>query len=115
MGNIAAFGAGQAQHLQALEHANRVRLARAEMKRRIAAGDLPAAEVILSCPWEAESMSISDVLMSQKRPRRVMRFLCEFPAMLATTFGCWSRIASASSVSGLWLKTRTQRSVVFNF
>ena len=67
MGNIASFSAGQAQHLQALEHANRVRLARAEMKRRIAAGDLPAAEVILSCPWEAESMSISDVLMSQKR------------------------------------------------
>jgi hypothetical protein len=67
MGNIASFSAGQAQHLQALEHANRVRLARAEMKRRIAAGDLQAAEVILSCPWEAESMSISDVLMSQKR------------------------------------------------
>jgi hypothetical protein len=67
MGNIATFSAGQAQHLQALEHANRVRLARADMKRRIAAGDLSAAEVILSCPWEAESMSISDVLMSQKR------------------------------------------------
>mgnify|MGYP003575844878 CR=1 FL=1 len=67
MGNIATLSAGQAQHLQALEHANRVRLARAEMKRRIAAGDLSAAEVILGCPWEAESMSISDVLMSQKR------------------------------------------------
>ncbi len=67
MGDIATLDAGQAQHLQALEHANRVRLARAEMKRRIAAGELPAAEVILSCPWEAESMSISDVLMSQKR------------------------------------------------
>jgi len=67
MGETVTLDAGQAQHLQALEHANRVRLARAEMKRQIAAGDLPAAEVILSCPWEAESMSISDVLMSQKR------------------------------------------------
>jgi hypothetical protein len=67
MGETATLDAGQAQHLQALEHANRVRLARAEMKRQIAAGDLPAAEVILGCPWEAESMSISDVLMSQKR------------------------------------------------
>jgi hypothetical protein len=67
MGEIATMDAGRAQHLRALEHANRVRLARAEMKRRIAAGDLSAAEVILSCPWEAESMSISDVLMSQKR------------------------------------------------
>jgi hypothetical protein len=67
MGNIATFSVDQAQHLRALEHANRVRLARAGMKRRIAAGDLSAAEVILSCPWEAESMSISDVLMSQRR------------------------------------------------
>jgi hypothetical protein len=37
------------------------------MKRRIAAGELSAAEVILSCPWQAHSMSISDLLMSQKR------------------------------------------------
>ena len=42
---------------------------------------------------------------------RVIRFLWLLPAMLATTFGCWSRMASASSVSGLWLKTTTQRSV----
>ena len=67
MGGIATLEDGRAQHLRALEHANRVRLARAEMKRQIAAGDLAAAEVILGCPWEAESMSISDVLMSQKR------------------------------------------------
>jgi hypothetical protein len=66
MGNTAMVGAGQ-QHLQALEHANRVRLARAVMKREVAAGELPAAEVILSCPWHAHSMSISDLLMSQKR------------------------------------------------
>ena len=67
MGETATLEASQAQHLRALEHANRVRLARAQMKRHIAAGELPAAEVILTCPWEAESMSISDVLMSQKR------------------------------------------------
>jgi hypothetical protein len=67
MGKSATFDAGQEQHLQALEYANRVRLARADMKRRIAAGELSAAEVILSCPWQAHSMSISDLLMSQKR------------------------------------------------
>ena len=66
MGEIATLDAGQ-QHLRALEHANRVRLARADMKRRIAAGELTAAEVVLTCPWQAESMSISDLLMSQKR------------------------------------------------
>ena len=68
MGKSATIDAGQEQqHLQALEYANRVRLARAGMKRRIAAGELSAAEVILSCPWQAHSMSISDLLMSQKR------------------------------------------------
>jgi hypothetical protein len=68
------------QHLRALEHANRVRLARARMKRRIASGELPVAEVILSSPWEAQSMKISELLMSQRRwgstrCRRVLRSL----------------------------------------
>jgi hypothetical protein len=67
MGNSAVVGANQEQHLRALEYANRVRLARARMKRMIGAGELSAAEVVLSCPWQAHSMSISDLLMSQKR------------------------------------------------
>ena len=67
MGKSATASAGQEQHLRALEYANRVRLARARMKRRIAAGELSASEVVLSCPWQAHSMSISDLLMSQKR------------------------------------------------
>ena len=67
MGNSATVDAGQEQHLQALEYANRVRLARAEMKRKVAAGELSAGEIILDSPWQANSMSISDLLMSQKR------------------------------------------------
>src|SRR4051794_17348879 len=67
MGKSATIDAGQEQHLQALEYANRVRLARARMKRKIAAGELAAGEVILSCPWQAHTMKISDLLMSQKR------------------------------------------------
>jgi hypothetical protein len=67
MGKSATVSAGQEQHLRALEYANRVRLARARMKRKIAAGELAASEVVLSCPWQAHSMSISDLLMSQKR------------------------------------------------
>ena len=58
--------AGQ-QHLRALEYANRVRLARADIKRRIAEGELSVAEVVLSCPWHAHSMSVSTLLTSQKR------------------------------------------------
>ena len=67
MGDSAIVDAGQEQHLRALEYANRVRLARAQMKHQIADGELTAAEVVLGCPWQAHSMSVSDLLMSQKR------------------------------------------------
>jgi len=55
------------QHLRALEHANEVRLARAELKREIAAQRVCAGEILLTRPWQAESMTISDLLMSQRR------------------------------------------------
>ena len=55
------------QHLRALEQANRVRLARAELKRRVASQATTVADVVLECPWEAESMELSDLLMSQRR------------------------------------------------
>jgi hypothetical protein len=55
------------QHMRALARANEVRLARASLKRRIAHGDITVEEVVLSSPWEAESMTISDLLMSQRR------------------------------------------------
>ena len=66
MGDTAMFQAAP-QHLKALEQANRVRLARAELKRQIAADETTAAEVVLECPWEADSMELSDLLMSQRR------------------------------------------------
>ncbi len=55
------------QHMRALARANEVRLARADLKRRIAQGELSVAEVVLASPWEAESMTIADLLMSQRR------------------------------------------------
>jgi len=55
------------QHMQALARANRVRLARADLKRSIARGDLDVAEVIRDCPWETESMSLAELLTSQRR------------------------------------------------
>lgn len=55
------------QHMRALERANLVRLARAELKRAIARGDMDASEVIRECPWETESMTISELLTSQRR------------------------------------------------
>src|SRR5436190_20192935 len=67
MGDTATVHAAPPQHLRALEQANRVRLARAELKRRIATEQTSVMEVILGCPWQAESMSVSDLLMSQRR------------------------------------------------
>ena len=55
------------QHLRALARANEVRLARAELKRRVADGEVDVAEVVLDCPWEAESMPVAELLMSQRR------------------------------------------------
>jgi hypothetical protein len=65
------------QRLRALERANKVRLARAELKRRIAVGEVPAASIILDAPWEAESWSVGDLLMSQRRwgSTRCQKFL----------------------------------------
>ena len=54
-----------AQRLKALERANRVRSARAQLKRRIAAGELMVADVVLSSRWEIESMPIGEILISQ--------------------------------------------------
>lgn len=58
---------GAPQHMRALERANLVRLARAELKRAIARGDVTAADVVRDCPWETESMTITELLTSQRR------------------------------------------------
>ena len=55
------------QHLQALEHANRIRLARASLKRAVAAGQVDAAEIVKDPPTEVESMSVGELLRSQRR------------------------------------------------
>ena len=59
--------AAMPQHMQALAHANRVRLARASLKRAIATGAVDAAEIVRACPWEVESMTVGELLRSQRR------------------------------------------------
>jgi hypothetical protein len=72
--------AGGPQYMRALQRANQVRLARAELKRRVAYGDIEVADVILHCPWEAHGMAVADLLMSQRRwgatrSRKIMALL----------------------------------------
>jgi hypothetical protein len=60
-------GRGTSQCMQALARANEVRLARAALKRDITAGRRTVTDVVLASPWEAESMSLSELLCSQRR------------------------------------------------
>jgi hypothetical protein len=87
--NAEATMAPGPQHMQALRRANAVRLARAELKRRVAIGQTSAAEVILGTPWEAESMTVSDLLTSQRRwgHTRCRKFLQGVPMSENKTVG----------------------------
>jgi hypothetical protein len=94
-----------AQHMRALAQANRVRLARAELKRQVADGEMSVADVVLGCRWEAESMTISDLLMSQHRwgRTRCRRFLASIPMSETKTIGSMTerqRRALASMLGG---------------
>jgi hypothetical protein len=62
-----ASAASGPQHLRALARANEVRLARAELKRRVLDGELAVADVILDAPPEAATMTVADLLVSQRR------------------------------------------------
>lgn len=63
--------------MRALERANQIRLARAELKRRIGRGEVAVADVLLEPSEEVEGMEIAELLTSQKRwgSTRCTRFL----------------------------------------
>jgi hypothetical protein len=77
------------QYVRALERANEVRLARAQLKRRVASGEIDVAEVILDCPWEAQSMPVAVLLASQRRwgQTRCQRLLAKLPVSEQKTVG----------------------------
>jgi len=87
--SMTAISTQEPQHLRALEQANRVRLARAELKRRICEDEISAAEVLLLCPWEAASMTVADVLTAQRRwgGTRCRKFLAAFRISETKTVG----------------------------
>jgi hypothetical protein len=99
------------QHMLALERANRVRLARASLKRMVAAGRVDAAEVVLSCPWEVESMSVSELLMSQKRwgRTRCRKFLQSIGLLESKTVGSLTQRQRLTLAALLSAKAQTSR------
>jgi hypothetical protein len=84
-----AIAPARPQYLDALSRANEVRLARAELKRRVACGEISAIDVILESPWEAESMHVADLLMSQKRwgITRCRKIIGQIPVSETKTLG----------------------------
>lgn len=60
------------QRFLALARANRIRAARAELKRRLRSGEMAAAEVVLRRSRDTDTMTIGTVLLSQPGwgPRR---------------------------------------------
>jgi hypothetical protein len=104
--NAAATIAPAPQHLRALARANEVRLARAELKRQVAEGEVTAAHIILECPWEAASMSVSDLLTSQRRwgSTRCRKVLASIPMSENKTVGSMTerqRTALAGLLQGI--------------
>jgi hypothetical protein len=87
--NATAIASAPPQYMRALERANKVRLARAALKRRVAMDEIDVAEVILECPWQAQSMAVADLLMSQRRwgQTRCRKFLAQIPMSEKKTIG----------------------------
>jgi hypothetical protein len=101
------------QHMRALQRANEVRLARADLKRRVMDGETTAAAVIVASPWEAESMAVAELLMSQHRwgHTRARRFLAGVPMTETKTIGSMTERQRRTLAAMLEAQTPTVRAV----
>ena len=89
MNATATIAPARPQNMRALARANEVRLARAELKRRVAFGKVDVAEVVLYCPWEVQGMAVADLLISQPRwgQTRSRKLLAQIPVPETKTVG----------------------------
>ena len=77
MTTIATTNTPQLQRMRALQRANEVRLARAQLKRRLSAGEISIAELLLDPPPEAIAWPVGELLVSRRgwgaaRSRRLL-------------------------------------------
>ena len=59
----------ESQYMTALAKANKIRLARAELKRKVRAGEIAVADLLApgaTIPQEAESMTLCELLCAQQ-------------------------------------------------
>lgn len=88
------------QHMVALTRANRIRVARADLKRKIGSGERSVAGVIFQSPEEADTMTVFDLLLAQHRwgEHRAQEFLAA------------ARVPESKTVGGL--TDRQRRKIV---
>ena len=87
--NTSRSGASPQQRALALERANHVRLARAVLKRRLRAGEVVAAEAILRGSRDTDTMTVTELLLSQRGwgPRRAAKMLRSVSLSESKTLG----------------------------
>jgi hypothetical protein len=93
-----AFGRSPEQRLRALAKANEVRVARARLKREVAAGRIELARLVAEPPTCVQSAKVRELLLAVPRigPARADRLLAR------------SRIAHAKTVAGLSDRQRAE-------
>jgi hypothetical protein len=99
------------QCMEALARANAVRYARAELKRNIEAGREDAATVLENCPWQVESMTVGELLRSQRRwgRTRAHKFLVPYAVPENRTIGRLTERQRRILAQALAAKRRPQR------
>ena len=102
------------QRLLALERANRVRLTRATLKRRLRAGEVAAADAILRSSRDTDTMTVAELLLSQRGwgPTRSAKMLRSVSLSEKKTLGSLTerqRVMLAAVLSSRENKERTIR------
>jgi hypothetical protein len=87
--NRSGDAASEPRRLLALEHANRIRGIRAELKRRLRSGEIAAGEVVLRCSRDTDTMTVGALLQSQPGwgPRRSSTTLRSVSLLETKTLG----------------------------
>lgn len=82
-------GSTYPRRLLTRKRANRVPTARSELKRKLRSGEIVAAEVVLRCSRDTETMTIGTLLLSQPGwgPRRCSMMLRSVPLLETRTLG----------------------------
>jgi len=106
------------QHMEALKHANKVRLARAEIKRKVSRNELEVIDLVVDTPAAAVNMTVAELLLSQRRWGwiRCRKVLAAVPISETKTLGSLTdrqRSAVASQLEALQLKNENTRSTQY--